>query len=89
MNEVTKSMGAMPDLGASFVQVSSDATRRLCEQGQSVAKTIGEWNTEGAISSAIVSLGMARYSGARGSARTSRRSSPFNLNGCETLLTTT
>ena len=36
----------MPDLGASFVQVSSDATRRLCEQGQSVAKTIGEWNTE-------------------------------------------
>jgi hypothetical protein len=48
MNEVTKSdlMGAMPDLGASFVQVSSDATRRLCEQGQSVAKTIGEWNTE-------------------------------------------
>jgi hypothetical protein len=46
MNEVTKSMGAMPDLGASFVQVSSDASRRLCEQGQSVAKTIGEWNTE-------------------------------------------
>jgi Phasin protein len=29
-----------------FVQVSSDATRRLCEQGQSVAKTISEWNTE-------------------------------------------
>ena len=29
-----------------FVQVSSDATRRFCEQGQSVAKTIGEWNTE-------------------------------------------
>ena len=46
MNEVTKSMGAMPDLGASFVQVSSDATRRLCEQGQSVAKTVSEWNTE-------------------------------------------
>ena len=36
----------MPDFGVSFVQASSDATRRLCEQGQSVAKTIGEWNTE-------------------------------------------
>jgi Phasin protein len=48
MNEVRKSefAGAMPALGASFVQASSDATRRLCEQGQSVAKTIGEWNTE-------------------------------------------
>ena len=46
MNEVTKSMGAMPDLGASFVQVSSDASRRLCEQGQSAVKTISEWNTE-------------------------------------------
>ena len=48
MNEVRKSefAGAMPDLGVSFVQASSDATRRLCEQGQSVAKTISEWNTE-------------------------------------------
>ena len=48
MNEVRKSefAGAMPDIGVSFVQVSSDATRRLCEQGQSVAKTISEWNTE-------------------------------------------
>ena len=36
----------MPDFGVSFVQASSDATRRLCEQSQSVAKTIGEWNTE-------------------------------------------
>ena len=48
MNEVRK-----PDLAETisgltgpFVQVSSDATRRLCEQGQSVAKTIAEWNTE-------------------------------------------
>jgi hypothetical protein len=48
MNEVRKSefAGAMPDFGVSFVQASSDATRRLCVQGQSVAKTIGEWNTE-------------------------------------------
>jgi hypothetical protein len=48
MNEVRKSefAGAMPDFGVSFVQASSDATRRLCEQGQSVAKTISEWNTE-------------------------------------------
>ena len=29
-----------------FVLVNSDATRRLCEQGQSVAKTVSEWNTE-------------------------------------------
>ena len=48
MNEVRKSELAetMPDLSASFVQVSSDATRRLCEQGQSVAKTISDLNTE-------------------------------------------
>jgi hypothetical protein len=39
--ELTKTM---PDLGP-LVQVSSDATRRLCEHGQSVAKTINEWNT--------------------------------------------
>jgi hypothetical protein len=48
MNEGRKSefAGAMPDFGVSLVQVGSDATRRLCEQGQSVAKTISEWNTE-------------------------------------------
>jgi hypothetical protein len=48
MNEVRKSefAGAMPDFGMSFAQVSSDAARRLCEQGQSVSKTISEWNTE-------------------------------------------
>ena len=48
MNEVRKSefAWAMPDFGVSFVQVSSDATRRLCEQGQSAVKTISEWNTE-------------------------------------------
>jgi hypothetical protein len=46
MNEVRKPalMEGMPDLSASFVQVSSDATRRLCEHGQSVAKTFSEWN---------------------------------------------
>ncbi len=36
----------MPDFGASIVKVSSDATRRLCDQGQSFAKTISEWNME-------------------------------------------
>jgi hypothetical protein len=48
MNEVRKSefAGTMPDFGVPFVQLSSDATRRLCEQGQSVAKTISEWNSE-------------------------------------------
>jgi hypothetical protein len=48
MNEVRKSefAWAMPDFGVPFVQASSDATRRFCEQGQSVAKTISEWNSE-------------------------------------------
>jgi hypothetical protein len=41
MNEVR-----MPDFGASFAQVSSEATRRLCEQGQSVMQTMNEWNAE-------------------------------------------
>ena len=47
MNEVTKPelAGAMPDF-ASFTHASSEATRRLCEHGQSLAKTISEWNTE-------------------------------------------
>ena len=48
MNEVGRpELGvAIPDLSAPLVQVSSEATRRLCEQGQSVAKTISDWNTE-------------------------------------------
>ncbi len=48
MNEVRKPalMEGMPNLSASFVQVSSDATRRLCEHSQSVAKTFSEWNAE-------------------------------------------
>src|SRR5262249_54136086 len=47
MNEVSKPglASEMPDF-ASFTQASSEATRRLCEHGQSVARTIGEWNTE-------------------------------------------
>ena len=47
MNEITKPAlaGQVPDV-ATFTQVSSEATRRLCEQGQSIAKTISEWNTE-------------------------------------------
>ena len=36
----------MPDFGVSFVQVGSDAARRLCEQGHSVTKTISEWHSE-------------------------------------------
>jgi hypothetical protein len=41
MNEVR-----MPDFGASFAQVSSEATRRLFEQGQSIMQTMNEWNAE-------------------------------------------
>jgi hypothetical protein len=44
MNEVR--MSEVTEFGASFVQVSSETTRRLCEHGQSVAKTFGEWNAE-------------------------------------------
>ena len=48
MNEVRKPelAEAISSLAGPFAQVSSDATRRLCEQGQSVAKTMSEWNTE-------------------------------------------
>ena len=48
MNEVRKPelAEAISHLAGPFAQASSDATRRLCEQGQSVAKTISEWNTE-------------------------------------------
>ena len=44
MNEVRKP--EVTDFGASFAQASSDATRKICENGQSVAKTISEWNAE-------------------------------------------
>ena len=36
----------IPEIGKSFAQASSDATRRLCEQSESFAKTLGEWNAE-------------------------------------------
>jgi hypothetical protein len=47
MNEVINPdlAGATPDL-TSFAQASSETTRRLCEHGQSIAKTISEWNTD-------------------------------------------
>jgi Phasin protein len=46
MDEVRKPEWALPDLGASFVQATSEATQRFCEQGQTVAKTCTEWNAE-------------------------------------------
>jgi hypothetical protein len=46
MNEVRELGATIPDLSAPFVHVGSEATRRLCEHGQSVARTIGDWNTE-------------------------------------------
>jgi hypothetical protein len=33
-------------LGWPLAEVSSEATRRFCEQGQTVAKTMTDWNTE-------------------------------------------
>lgn len=44
MNEVR--MPEFGELGASFAQVSSEAARRLCEQSQSMAQNISEWNAE-------------------------------------------
>ena len=48
MNEISKPAlaEAISGLAGPFAQASSDAARRLCEQGQSVAETINEWNTE-------------------------------------------
>ena len=36
----------IPDFAASLTQITSDATRRVCEQGQTVTQTMSEWNTE-------------------------------------------
>jgi hypothetical protein len=36
----------LPNIGMSFARLGSEATRHLCEQGQSFAHAIGEWNTE-------------------------------------------
>jgi len=48
MNEVRKPefAEAISGLTGPFAQASSDAARRFCEQGQTVAKTMTEWNTE-------------------------------------------
>ena len=48
MNEVKKPefAEAISGLTGPFAQASSDAARRFCEQGQTVAKTMTEWNTE-------------------------------------------
>ena len=44
MNEVKRPEFA--ELSASFAQVSSEATRRFCEQSQSLVQTVSEWNAE-------------------------------------------
>ena len=48
MSEVSKPelAEAISALAGPFAQASSDAAHRICEQGQSVAKTMSEWNTE-------------------------------------------
>lgn len=48
MNDVGKpeQTEAIVDLGSSFAKAGSDATRRMCEQGQTIALTMGELNTE-------------------------------------------
>ena len=43
----------VPNLSASFAQLGSDATRRLCEQSQGFASAINEWNAEAGSSSHI------------------------------------
>jgi hypothetical protein len=44
MNEVKTP--EFTEFGASLAQMSSEAARRLCEQGQSVVQTMNEWNAE-------------------------------------------
>ena len=48
MDDIGKSDRAevVPDFAASLTQITSDATRRVCEQGQTVTQTMSEWNTE-------------------------------------------
>jgi hypothetical protein len=48
MNEISTTALAdvIPGLGKSFTQASADATRRYCEQSESFAKALGEWNNE-------------------------------------------
>jgi hypothetical protein len=48
MNEVRKTEkgDTVLDFGPSLTQVTSEATRRLCEQGQTVAETVTDLNTE-------------------------------------------
>ena len=48
VNKVTtpELTAARPELGASFAEASSDATRRFYEQGQTIAQTMTEWNAE-------------------------------------------
>ena len=88
MNEL-EFAGTMPDFGVSFVQASSDATRRFCEQGQSVAKTIGEWNTEVRPLFQPPRRSEWRDTGAHDEVPDLRRSLPFKRYGFEKLRTTT
>ena len=48
VNKVTtpELTAALPELGASFAEASSDTTRRFYEQGQTIAQTMTEWNAE-------------------------------------------
>jgi hypothetical protein len=48
MDEVRKTemTEMISGLAGPFAQAGSDATRRFCEQSQSIAKTMAEWNTE-------------------------------------------
>ena len=48
MDDVGRSDRAevVADFAASLTQITADATRRVCEQGQTVTHTMSEWNTE-------------------------------------------
>ena len=90
MDEVTTSplAAVIPQLGTSFVQASSDATRRLCEQGESFAKTVREWNTE---VSHFVTFRATRNAEAMtriAKCQSFQTSSLSNHNGCRTRRTT-
>ena len=65
MPELAKTMA---DLGA-FAQVGSDATRRLCEQGQCVTNALSAWQSESKPVSHAPYGSEQRSNGARGEGR--------------------
>ena len=85
MPELAKTMA---DLGA-FAQVGSDATRRLCEQGQCVTNALSAWQSEVSRFLTRLWIGTKKQWRAWRRVQTSPKSSLFKRNGCRRRPTTT